>query len=199
MSNSQKMLDATKVRSEIMENGVYPDWVDTMKMQNQFINNEVKGWKVAVKHQKSEFGIGAFIQESVSAGKILRKGDRKTNLIIANSEHDFPKLTEASLYYIQNYCSTVKLEIEENTEIGENKEMFFWVPGNSTNHSDNSNVIALKSLDGYDMVASRDILSGEELTEDYNHFGKPPSWYEEFLKEWGIDQYIFKGHNDYVN
>ena len=164
-----------------------------------------------VYHQESDFGIGAFIQESVSTGTILRKGCKNTNLIIAKSKHDFPKLTEASLYYIQNYCSTVKLELVENENIEqtgkneqhensvENKEMFFWVPGNSTNHSEHSsNVVALESVDGYDMVASRDILKGEELTEDYNHFGKPPRWYEEFLEEVGIEEFIFKGHNDYV-
>ena len=37
-----------KVLSEIMKNGIHPDWMDTMKMQNQFIDNELKGWKVAV-------------------------------------------------------------------------------------------------------------------------------------------------------
>ena len=49
MSHTEKLLNASKVRSEIMKNGVYPDWLDTMKMQNQFIDNEVKGWKVAVR------------------------------------------------------------------------------------------------------------------------------------------------------
>ena len=161
-------------------------------------------------HQPSEFGIGAFIQESVPTGTILRKGCPNTNLIIAKSKHDFPKLTEATLYYIQNFCSTVDFyEATVELEVGKNKnreksvenqEMFFWVPGNSTNHSENnSNVVHLKSVDGYDAVASRDILKGEELTGNYGSFGKPPRWYEEFLEEVGIDQCMFKGYNDYVN
>ena len=76
--------------------------------------------------------------------------------------------------------------------------MYLWLPGNSRNHTtENPNCESQKKSHGYDIVATRDIVKGEELLTNYTGFGTPPAWFANWIKEEKVES-VFKGLNDFV-
>ena len=55
----------------------------------------------------------------------------------------------------------------------------------------------MKKAHGYDIVAKRDIVKGEELLTNYSTFGTPPAWFASWIKENKVES-VFKGLNEFV-
>ena len=181
--------------SKIMQSGIPEEWKDTMSMQNSFSDCFAKGWNVPVVHQDSKLraGTGVFVQKSVKKGEVLRTGVNKKNMIVAKCVEDFPKITETTKYYLAHYCASNK-----SLEAGGHNEVYIWLPGTSSNHDvEKSNMMSVRTDEGYSTIATRDIESGEELFIDYNCFGEPPKWFKSFIQENKLDS-VFKGFNDFV-
>jgi len=101
-------------------------------------------------------GIGVFVEEFVPAGKVMWEYLADFDMIYTDSE--FKELPESVKEFILHYAYYNKSE-GGHVLCGDHARF--------TNHSKNPNT---KSAGLYDVVATRDIAIGEEITEDYRTF-----------------------------
>lgn len=157
---------------------------------------EHSGFLVSTVLKRSEVsggGLGRFAVSGVKKGTILRKTRMITNerpskgttLVSTSLEAllqslDFPDLHEqpCNAEQIVNFAGT-----PSNVE-SDNGATFHWTPCNYFNHANGARANVILTIDSEFAyaLATRDIVAGEELYQDYKIF-KLPKWF----REWAAD------------
>lgn len=186
--------------SYMLEKGLPESWKDTKECQKLY-SAEQKGWKVDVfwdDSTEAPAGAGVFANQEIKAGDILRVGVNGYNIYQFNKATDFPKITETTRRFIGHYV--LKWSDDDHSGNDERDMVFFWLPGCGFNHSlERCNIINLKSKDGVNLVATKNIAKGEELLSNYNWYGKPPAWFKkDWLAKHSDLECAFPGMNGFV-
>eukprot|EP00462_Mataza_sp_D1_P023531 CAMPEP_0175143718 /NCGR_PEP_ID=MMETSP0087-20121206/13642_1 /TAXON_ID=136419 /ORGANISM="Unknown Unknown, Strain D1" /LENGTH=206 /DNA_ID=CAMNT_0016427927 /DNA_START=56 /DNA_END=676 /DNA_ORIENTATION=+ len=202
------------------------DWDNRVTLQAKWTAPE-KGWKIGVEWKETQWGTGVFATEDVTKGSILRTGKTGINLLqfgsledvlsFVTENHDNDLGESLSMPRV-NYVSDYLYAFDPNAELSDKGtehynyralhapdqlSRFFgiWVPGNGLNHSPQPNVVYLTAPGGTDkginLHALKNIRAGEELFDNYNRFGAPPPWAEQFSKKFGVTL-NFAGYNNFV-
>lgn len=178
----------------------------TYQEQNLLVNVE---WKL------SEFGTATFAGEDIPAGtsiRIVHEGEHYVTFKGPEDVEDFlegkgywalngnpvdKEEYEARLRYISDYMVSLDPAIDPHGV----DVVYCKFPGNSNNHHAeeyNVQVIAAnKDANVLILVALKDIKKGEPLYQNYQLWGKPPTW----LKNFALDKDITLLHpnmNDFV-
>ena len=184
------MIKSGRLCKEILETGIPPSWTSGLKMQSLYTLEE-KGYKKKVTWKQSSISedmIGIFADEPIYKGEVWRHYYHMENIIVFKDTSDLPPLTPSTVEYLEKYVFQA------------HNVCAVLIPGDSINHSADPNTMSVLISDTEMLgVAIRDIAEGEELVIDYNDFGKPPSWFVDFLQEHNeINVLNFKGYNDFV-
>jgi len=181
--------------TQFIDEGV--KWKDAEEMQNSLSLKE-KGWLKDVTWKKSYIdnvciGLGLFANEDIKEGEVIRRGELGKNVMHITPTKNLPKLNKPTLEYMRNYTHKMG-----GDPVGE-EAMLCFVPGCSFNHSTKPTMVfGIRKMER-NVVASRDVKKGEELTIDYEKFGPKPEWYPQFLFDHTGDRTcVLKGENDYV-
>ena len=177
------------VTAKIKANGIPESWRDIVRMQALY-SLEEKGYKKKLIWQPSTIDpkfTGAFSDEFIQEGELIRVLEKDRNLLIFNSKDDLPPITETSVKYLAEYIGNA----------GDLTEIF--IPGISVNHFPEKANIWIKKISEctIHITARKDIRRGEELFYDYNDFGTPPQWLVDFAKEYDVP-INYKGYCDFI-
>lgn len=186
---------------------------DRIALQSKWSLTE-KGWQVNVEWKETEFGIGVFASEAISAGTLLRLGKNGQNLLQFKCRDDIEAFCgddsdcEQRLSYVKDYLLGYSALTDERgykaaRSFDAEQDRFFgmWLPGNGLNHNCSPNTV-YRTLpggteNGIVLVALTNIKAGHELYDDYRRHGAAPAWLSEFAKEKRVSL-NFPDCNDFV-
>lgn len=203
---------ATHSLTNTVETATPVDWDDRIALQKSWSNSE-KGWKVDVEWKMTPFGVGLFAAQDIVAGTILRTGVIGCNLKELSSIEHIEEFCQsgredeyyARLRYVADYLwgFTVSGTDKEgycDAHHQDERHRFFgaWVPGNGLNHSPRPNTVYRTTPRGIDLVALTDVMSGDELYDDYRRHGQAPKWLADFARQKQLTL-NFAECNDFVN
>lgn len=185
------------------------DWDDRQCLQNKWTLEE-KGWQVEVSWKMTDFGVGIFSNQEIPADTVLRRGILQQNLMQFKTVDDveyFCDNSPARWRYLADYLWGLYYDTDEKGYAKDpNSEMFvgMWIPGNALNHSRSPNTVyrfqdfTTMPSGALNLVALRDISSGDELYDDYRRHGKAPLWLKKMARERSL-QLNFADCNNFVN
>ena len=157
-------------------------WENPEAMQKS-MSLEDKGWNVKVCWGKQYIddtciGLGLFADENIPNGTIIRTGRIGANLIIFNSTANLPNLNhKPTVEYLKHYAYRCACHVKENPD-----NLVIWIPGNSVNHTQNSNALQVCWKEGMNIVSTQEISKGDMISLDYRGFGDPPKWFLKMLE-----------------
>lgn len=190
------------------------DWDDRQSLQNRWTLPN-KGWQVDVSWKITQFGVGLFAKQDISAGTLLRRGIPGQNLLRFQTMQDVESFCEQSparWRYLADYLWGLYYDTDDEGYANDvNSAMFvgMWIPGNGLNHNETPNTVYRfeRKMDhdftgrvsgALHLVALRDISSGDEMYDDYRRHGTAPSWLKSLATERSL-QLNFADCNDFVN
>lgn len=186
------------------------NWDDRIALQETWFNSE-KGWKVEVEWKNGKFGVGLFAAQDIASGTKLREGITGKNLIEFTTVDEIEDFClsaggdeyNSRLRYVSDYLwgfATKGTDERGYASSQNDRERFYgmWIPGNGLNHSLQPNTVYRTSERGIDLFALEDILSGEELYDDYRRHGTPPAWLLDFATAKNLTL-NFPGCNEFLN
>lgn len=198
VTKCEDKLVGSELISYIKQHGLPESWSDTEKCQ-QLYTPAQKGWQVKVYWDETTVapaGTGVFADQDIPKHTVLRKGIRGKNIYEFNSRETAPVITEVTKKFIGHY---ILRPTKDGCPVDHDDNIFFWLPGCAFNHSlDRNNVINVRTNEGVNFIATRDIKKGDEILADYNSYGKPPKWFSDMWSDYAPLECAFPGMNSFV-